>query len=69
MWSGVYNTDGTVKWDNGSSGTWRVDGDKYCDHPGRPGILSHDLQDWQIGDKKYQFYRPDGSKAAVLTIE
>jgi hypothetical protein len=64
-WSGIYRTDGTTTWSNGSSGTWRVDGDRFCNSsPGDNKEYCRIV--YEVGNKKYQLVRPDGSKGAVL---
>jgi hypothetical protein len=64
-WSGIYRTDGTTTWSNGSSGTWRLDGDRFC-NSSLGDYKEYCRSVFQIGNKKYQLVRPDGSKGAVL---
>jgi len=66
-WSGLYKSDWTATWNSGKSGTWRVDGDKFCDFPA--GDREYCRTVYKLENNKYQLYRPDGSKGAVLTTE
>jgi hypothetical protein len=66
-WTGIYKSDGTAKWGDGSAGTWRVDGDKFCDHPA--GDKEYCRTVYKVGNNQYQLMRPDGSKGALLTME
>lgn len=66
-WTGIYKSDGTAKWGDGSTGTWRVDGERFCDHPA--GDKEYCRTVYKMGDHKYQLIRPNGSKGALLTIE
>ena len=63
---GIYNQDGSYLYGDGSGGTWRMDGDKFCDKPsGQPEDCGtfH-----RLSDKTYQFIRADGSKGFVIKI-
>src|SRR5262245_19311747 len=32
-WSAVFKSDGSVEYSSGGGGTWRIDGEKFCDLP------------------------------------
>jgi hypothetical protein len=66
-WSGIYKSDGTAKWGDGSTGTWKVDGERFCDHPA--GDKEYCRTVYKVGNHKYQLICPDGSKGALLTTE
>lgn len=66
-WSAVFKSDGSVEYGGGGKGTWRVDGDKFCDHPaGDKEYCGGGVT--KLGDKLL-LLRPDGSKAAELTVK
>ena len=65
--TGDYKADGTVEWSGGISGKWWVDGNQYCDQPANDKTYCRTI--YKTGEKQYQFYRPDGSKGAALTLE
>jgi hypothetical protein len=66
-WSAVFKSDGSVEYSNGTSGTWRVDGEKFCDHP--KGDKEYCSSIFSLGENQYQLMRPDGSKGSILTAE
>ena len=67
LWGGVYKSDGTVTYDGGGTGTWRVDGDQFCDHAS--GDKEYCLTVYKLGDKKYQWMRSGGAKGSLVTVE
>lgn len=65
-WSAEFKSDGTVAYGGGNSGTWRVDGDKFCDHPKNDDEYCGNILD--MGGNKYQWVKPGATKGTVLTI-
>jgi hypothetical protein len=66
-WGAVFKSDGSVEYSDGTSGTWRVDGEKFCDYP--KGDKEYCSTIFSLGDNRYQLMRPDGRKGSVLTVE
>jgi hypothetical protein len=66
-WNGMYKTDGTMEYDKGKTGTWRLNGDMLCDTP--KGDKEYCRGVSKIGDKKFQMMKEDGSKGGVITLE
>ena len=66
-WGAVYKSDGSVAYSSGEAGTWRVDGEKFCDFP--DGDKEYCSTVFGLGGNKYQLLRADGSKGSVLTIK
>jgi len=65
-WRGIYNADGTVTY-GGRVGTWSLNGDLFCGHAtGEPQIC---VTVYKLGDGKFQFMHPDGSKGVLFTLE
>jgi len=65
-WRGIYNADGTVTY-GGRVGTWSLDGDLFCGHAtGEPEVC---VTVYKLGDGKFQFMHPDGSKGVLFTLE
>lgn len=66
-WSAVFKSDGTVEYGSGGKGTWRVDGEKFCDHPS--GDQEYCGNILSMGDSKYQWVKPGATKGTELTVE
>lgn len=65
-WSGVYSADGTAEWSDGTTGTWRLDGDLFCDFP--KGDKEYCSSIAKTGDNAYQFFR-SGKKGSTFSLE
>jgi len=66
-WSAVYAADGTAEWSDGATGTWRLDGDLFCDFPkGDKEYCSNILK---TGENAYHFQRGDGRKGSTFSLE
>jgi hypothetical protein len=65
-WSGIYLVDGTAEWDGGSTGTWRLDGDLFCDFPKDDKEYCSYIV--KTGENAYHFFR-DGKKGSRFSLE
>src|SRR5262249_39240106 len=63
-----FESDGTAVYDDGTTGKWRVDGNKLCNHRG-DSSTEICVRVFKISDNKYQMIRLDGRKGFVFTAE
>ena len=63
---GIYNQDGSFSYGDGTTGTWRIDGDKFCATAAGSNEVCGTLH--KLSDKKFEFIRPDGSKG-IITVK
>jgi hypothetical protein len=66
-WNGIYQANGTMQYDKGKTGTWRLNGDMICDTP--KGDKEYCRSVVKISDKKFQMMKEDGSKGGTITSE
>jgi hypothetical protein len=66
-YGGIYNQDGTFVYGDGSTGTWRIDGNNFCAEPHGSAEVCGTLH--KLGEKKFEFMRADGSKSFVINVK
>jgi hypothetical protein len=66
-YGGVYNQDGTYVYGDGSTGTWRIEGNYFCAEPHGSAEVCGTLH--KLGEKKFEFMRADGSKSFVINVK
>jgi hypothetical protein len=63
---GIYNQDGSYGYGNGSGGTWRMEGNKFCFHEyGHDELCGtfHKLQ-----ETKFEFFSADGKPSFIIDV-
>jgi hypothetical protein len=65
-WGGIYNQDGSYVYGNGSTGRWRLDGDRFCNIP--DGGVDDCGTILQLDAGSFQFIHGDGSKGAIIKL-
>jgi hypothetical protein len=65
-WGGIYNQDGSYVYGSGNTGTWRLDGDRFCNKPDGGDENCGTIH--QLDAKSYQFIRADGSKGVIIKL-
>jgi hypothetical protein len=64
--AGIYNQDGSYVFRNGGGGTWRLDGNTFCEKPEGYAEICGTFH--KVGDKSYQLIRSDGSKGVLIKV-
>jgi len=64
---GIYNQDGTFVYGDGSTGTWRTDGEHFCATEHGQAEVCGTFH--KLSEKKFQFIRADGSKSFEVNVK
>jgi hypothetical protein len=64
---GIYNHDGSFVYGDGSTGTWRIDGNRFCAHEHGQAEVCGTFH--KISEKKFEFIRSDGSKSFDVNVK